>query len=139
MVRRFNIDKAGVAHLCGARRALANLLTLALLLRALIPVGFMPDIKGGNPFAVVICVGSSVTLTTQKSGAPLSSRDDKRSHAVGTCAFSGLIEVALAAPAEHITVLRQTYVVASALAAKAQLQPVTSGPAVGLRAPPQIG
>lgn len=70
----------------------AWLLVVALLVRALIPVGFMPGTSAGTLFPLVICSGSSGTSTVYVPAAKLPGQPEApQKHSDGAnapCAFS---------------------------------------------------
>lgn len=115
------------------REALRCILLFALVLRGLIPVGFMPVASAaGIVPGIVICHGNGAdSAAIKESGKPAT---EKPTHE--PCAFAGLS--AVAAPVFYVTLAYQPI----PREQHAQLQPtvvvppVRAGPAVGSRAPP---
>jgi Protein of unknown function (DUF2946) len=72
-----------------SRKLLKILLASALLLRSLVPVGFMldPAQAGEGQFAVIICsAGGTYTITLDADGDPVPPTNDVTDHS--TCPFS---------------------------------------------------
>ena len=72
-------------------RALTGLLAFVLLLRAMIPVGFMPDLAAARDgvFTFVICSGSGFsTITLDANGDPVESDSGHEAEATGHCIFA---------------------------------------------------
>lgn len=69
------------------------LLLGAMLLRAFVPVGYMPDVASKSPslFKFVICPHHGSMVASEKGPAS----DDKAKRQYQPCAFSGLASVAL--------------------------------------------
>ncbi len=116
---------------------LAHLLLSLFVLRALVPVGYMPDFSAvaQGVFKVVICSASGAkTLTVDADGHEVPSKSDL-SHDQ-PCAFAGLTKFATPVLA---TVVVDPPAIAPqpVVSAHAELRPpVRAGPALGSRAPP---
>lgn len=122
-----------------ARGWMIRLLLAAVVLRALIPVGFMPDFGAAakGVFKVVICTAAgSKHVMLDADGKPLP--DQKSQHHDQPCAFAGLAAVAVPVlDAQHIVVPLvsvDTYHPTLAVA----LPPARAGPVLGSRGPPQL-
>lgn len=119
------------------RFALRYLLLFALLMRALVPVGYMPAAAAdGHGLSLVICNGSGElqAIALDDQGNPVPPKSEKSSHE--PCAFAG--HVALSAPSfdaailMHIVEADRVPVVALGVVRP----PVRAGPPLGSRAPP---
>ncbi len=129
-------------------RWLSQLLLTAMVLRALIPVGYMPDLPAAanGIFKVVICTTDGAkTIAVDRNGllAPTeypgndhpSDQGDHRDH---PCAFSGIFAVADRA-SDALAVQPAVYAIAAVSPRDTRtLPPVRAGPAVGSRAPPHV-
>lgn len=120
---------------------LARLLLFAIALRALAPLGFVPDIAGlgEGRFEIVICTGFGFkTIQVDAAGRPLAPDEpgQETEAPAGDCAFRSLAQIAdlpsvEALPAPSRPVLGQV------LAPSRQaLPPPAQGPPLGARAPP---
>ncbi|MGP1256416.1 MAG: hypothetical protein ACTS10_18495 [Kiloniellales bacterium] len=80
-------------------RTLTGLITFVLLLRAMIPVGFMPDLAAARDgvFTLVICSGSGVsTITLDANGDPVDPDAGHDAEATSHCIFAPIAPVLLA-------------------------------------------
>ena len=116
----------------------ANLLLIALMLRALVPVGYMPDFAAAakGEYKVVICsAAGSKTISLDADGIPVpadpSEQHDQPCAFAGVLAFAGpaleALTISPPATALDIGVPRQS----------AELPPARAGPVLGSRGPPQ--
>lgn len=127
-----------------AKGWMIRLLLAVVVLRALIPVGFMPDFgaAANGVFKVVICTASGTQLVAlDADGQPIKgvpSSDQKAQHHDEPCAFAGLVTVA-AAPIDtpHI-IIPQRDAGVTIVAADVTLPPARAGPPLGSRGPPQF-
>ena len=121
-----------------------RLLLTVVVLRALIPVGFMPDFgaAANGEFKIVICTASGTQLVTlDADGQPVKeapASDQKSQHHDEPCAFTGLVTVAAA-------VLDAPHLIApprdgaeTIVSADVTLPPARAGPPLGSRGPPQF-
>ena len=121
------------------KRWLAHLLLLAVGIRALIPIGYMPDFTAAvdGVFKVVICSGMGAkSVAFDADGEPLPDQDV--SHNDQPCAFAGLAVVAL--PSLDATLPTAPEFQSSTLIPRiaVQLPPSRASPMLGSRGPPQI-
>jgi hypothetical protein len=80
--------RAGFGTAGEGRHGLALLILLALLFRAAIPAGWMPDLQGADGAPLVICTGSgSEVVHLDRHGFPAKPHSSER-HDV--CAFAGI-------------------------------------------------
>lgn len=122
-------------------RSLAARLTLALFaLRALVPVGYMPDLGAARDgqVRVVLCTGyGSKSVLVDESGAPVEDQDEAKHGAAGDCPFGAAPAAALigAEPAAALAIpdLKQASL---APGDASVLLPPAQGPPLGQRAPP---
>ena len=122
-------------------RVLAARLTLALFaLRALVPVGYMPDLAAARDgqVRIVICTGyGSKSVVVDESGTPVEGQDEAKHGAAGDCPFGAAPAVALAVPDPAAVLalpdLRQAFHTPNDASA---LLPPAQGPPLGQRAPP---
>lgn len=70
-------------HLARARGIALGLALMAVALKVLIPSGFMMDLSGQGPAALVLCTAQGMTLVDPSDTAP------PKSVADNPCAFSG--------------------------------------------------
>lgn len=129
-------DGIGVVRL---RALVASTLIVAFLLRAIIPVGYMPDFGAAarGVFKVVICTASGSKMVpfdgeTQKDPKGHPDKHDQ------PCAFSGLGAVAFLTlgneaplPPDFVTPVLIPHLAVS-------LPPARAGPPLGSRGPPQL-
>lgn len=116
----------------------AHLLLLAIVSRALIPIGYMPDFQSADGvFKVVICSGMGAkSVSLDADGNPLPNQQS--SHDEQPCAFAGIAAVAL--PALDAIPLSAPMFQTSILTPRVavHLPPSRAGPTLGSRGPPQI-
>lgn len=116
---------------------LMRLLLLSFVVRALIPLGYMPDASAAakGVFKVVICSALGAKMVTlDEDGRPVPSHDDQQHES--PCAFAGIAAVALPMP-ESFALIVPTLAIAEPLASMAvQLPPARAGPVLGSRGPP---
>ncbi len=122
----------------GFRRTwVARVLLLALVLRALIPAGFMPDLgaMADGSFKVVICSAAGTKLVTlDAEGNPLP--DTATQHDGEACAFSGMATYALTPVVADMAVVYDASADHAAKRPVVVLPPARAGPVLGSRAPP---
>ena len=122
----------------------ARLALLLFVLRALVPVGFMPDLAGlaDGRIEIVLCTPEGLkAVSFDKDGRPLPHDDSQKHDAVtgGDCPFGLAVGTALLAPDTA-----EAFVVAFATAVLARhpddfrLGPPAHGPPLGPRAPPAL-
>lgn len=125
----------------GGRARIAALVTLALVvLRALIPAGYMPDLDAARDgrFTVVICTADgSTTLDLLSDGTPADERPAK-SPAQDHCVFGGATILGLAAAPIALGVVDAATDVRAGIPADVTLPPTRAGPPLGSRAPPSL-
>ncbi len=124
-------------------RWLSQLLLVAVLLRALIPVGYMPDLPAAanGLFKVVICTTDGAkTLAVDANGdlAPTEHPADEGDHRDHPCAFSGIVSIADRTEISQVSLPAIYRVAHFSLRESGILPPVRAGPAVGSRAPPIV-
>lgn len=119
------------------RAGIAQILLLAFALRALVPVGYMPDLAAlsKGTLQVVICTANGSETVLLDAGGKTHKKTN--SHADQPCAFSGLHAAALTAsvaepakPAIEVSRLKFAF--------EALLPPARAGPALGSRGPPTL-
>lgn len=121
-------------------RRFAAQLTLALFaLRALVPVGYMPDLAaaGDGQVRIVICTGyGSKSILVDETGAPADDRGTSQpGH--GDCPFGTASGAAFLAPEPALAPLHPVLAQGFLPPAGAQsLTPPAQGPPLGQRAPP---
>lgn len=122
----------------GARALIVRALLTAFVLRALIPVGYMPDFGAVSKgvFKVVVCTAQGLkTMSVDLNGeqTPPSKHGGHDHH---PCAFSGMATVA--ANDDGVVVAVPAYDTAAAIAPQRAvvLPPSRAGPPLGSRAPP---
>lgn len=121
------------------RRTFVRLLLLAVLVRALVPAGFMPDAGHGHGLSLVICTSSGTRVEVADLALGKSDHRGKRaSHAGDVCPFGDLTGPALS-PGWPRVLARASPLRATPRLATAQLPPARSVPALGSRAPPLAG
>lgn len=129
-------DGIGIGTLRGW---VTQLLLLAVVSRALIPIGYMPDFAAARSglFKVFICSGmGDKSVALDANGRPLP--EQQSGHNDQPCAFAGLAVVAL--PALNAMLLPAQVVQSASLIPRiaAQLPPSRATPMLGSRGPPQI-
>ncbi|HPG89666.1 MAG TPA: hypothetical protein PLD46_08425 [Hyphomicrobium sp.] len=118
---------------------LARLLLLAFCLRALVPVGYMPDLRAtaAGHFKVVVCSASGTkSITLDKDGIPVPDRGAP--HRDEPCAFSTLTHSAVTLFDVVAFIAPDHQLVADKPTGDVQLPPARAGPTLGSRGPPQI-
>ena len=116
---------------------ITHLLLIGLLLRSLVPAGYMPDFSttSDGGLKIVICTAIGVTaLTVDDGGKPVP--DQGRKHQDQPCAFAGIAAAPLPAMAPLETGTAAYERVAWAPRAGADLPPSRAGPPLGSRGPP---
>lgn len=128
-----------------SRRGLARLALVLFALRALLPVGFMPDIgllkQGG--FQIVLCTAQGPTaITVDADGAPIDrdgGQDPADAAFAKDCPFGTAFAKAFDVPAAIATaVLSVPTASATATSRVFHLRPPSHGPPLGSRAPPVL-
>ncbi|MEQ1715029.1 MAG: DUF2946 family protein [Hyphomicrobium sp.] len=122
------------------KRWVAHLLLLALVSRALIPVGYMPDFSAAakGAFKVVICSAMGAQTIALDEGGKPHLPDQSNGHHEQPCAFSGLAAVALPALDAIPIVIAEFRNSALIPRVVVQLPPTRAGPVLGSRGPPQL-
>ena len=129
---------------CAVKGWMNRLLLAAVVLRALIPVGFMPDFgaAANGEFKVVICTASgSKQVTLDADGQLIAgdpSSDQKAPHHDEPCAFAGIAGVAIALIDTPYLSAPQFDVAATFVSDDVTLPPARAGPVLGSRGPPQF-
>lgn len=116
-----------------------RLLLIAVLFRALIPQGYMPDVSAGADGLIkfVICSGSGIggkVVSLDGDGKPAGG--DQPSHIGEPCVFAASLHVALPILASADVPKPEFVAIASPQHAEAVLPPVRAGPQLGSRGPP---
>jgi len=123
----------------GARGWIVRLLAFAFVLRALIPVGFMPDLaaaRDGN-FRVIICtVHGMMTAEVDDTGRIVPEKTDAK--AAQQCVFSVLGTLLLPSYDGGVTLSGERLVAAVIAPLAVDLPPVRAGPQLGSRGPPTV-
>jgi hypothetical protein len=121
-----------------ARRWIVRLLLFAFALRALIPVGFMPDLaaaRNGN-FQVVICtVQGMMTVEVDGNGKIVPEKTGAK--AGEHCVFSVLGTLLLPTFDGNVALTGRRIVAAEIPSLAVDLPPVRAGPQLGSRGPPK--
>jgi hypothetical protein len=117
----------------------AHLLLVAFALRAIIPIGYMPDFSAAakGVFKVVICsqMGTK-TISLDANGKPIPGQQGD--HHDQPCAFTGMAAVAIPAM-DAIPLSTPAFDVSPLIPRLAvQLPPARAGPQLGSRGPPQL-
>lgn len=130
--------RGDVEKLKTLRQWLSQLVLLAFVCRALVPVGYMPDFsKSGNVLKVVICSVhgfQSIDIETPENKAPAKSGALQQE----PCAFSSAATLGFLSSPEIDIASSSVAIDATFLGAFNILPPALAGPALGARAPPQI-
>lgn len=121
------------------RQWVVHVLLLALMLRVIVPAGYMPDFSAASDgmFKVVICTANGMqTVSLDEDGQPVP--DQSTGHVDQPCAFSGLAAVALptAETFEPISLTFEAAVLARH--SEPELPVSVRGPPLGSRAPPSF-
>ena len=115
---------------------LCHLLVTIFALRALVPVGFMPEVRADGQLAVVICTASGFkTLDLHVTG---SQNEQHKKHKSEHCAFSGLGHVSFAVTEAQNFFFREFAIAGAPTLATFVLPPPRAGPILGSRAPPLL-
>jgi hypothetical protein len=121
-------------------RAIAGALALAFALRALIPVGYMPDFAtlSKGSFEVVICsaAGHGGVAILDLAGRPAPHKHGGKVDHV--CAFSGMAAVAFPVVQSSPVVIGRTFLIQARQFADSLVPPARAGPPLGSRGPPAI-
>lgn len=115
----------------------ARLFLAVFMLRALIPVGMMPDAQAAAEgiLKVVICTPAGAkTVALGADGQPV--QDQGAIHHDQPCAFSGLATVALVAPDAPLLLAPIEVTLQTVPALAVTLPPSRAGPPLGSRGPP---
>lgn len=120
-----------------SQRWIIHLLLVAFTLRALIPVGYMPDLAAASRgvLRIVICTAAGAKLlTVDENGDP--APQERADHSDKPCAFSGLASVAV--PALEAATVGPPELGGPPLIARPSVEapPARAGPAHRTRAPP---
>ena len=121
------------------RRSAASLLLLAFALRALVPIGYMPDFSATSKgvFKVVICSAMGAkTILLDVDGKP--TPDQKNSDHDQPCAFAGLAAVGLPTPDVAPLAVPEFHFSNLIPRLAHQMPPSRAGPQLGSRGPPQV-
>ena len=70
-----------------------------MILRGFLPAGWMPNLQGESPTALVVCTMEGAVM--EEAGKPVPSKNDPRAHE--TCPFAGAVP--LAPPSNEFAVL----------------------------------
>lgn len=123
----------------GAGGWIVRLLAVAFALRALIPVGFMPDLaaaRDGN-FRVIICtVHGMMTAEVDDTGRIVPEKTDAK--AAQQCIFSVLGTLLLPSLDGGVTLSGERLVASVIPPLAVELPPVRAGPQLGSRGPPTL-
>lgn len=116
---------------------LRQLLIVMVVLKSLVPVGYMPDFsKGLAASPLVICSASGTKIIDfDQLGDPTGQHQSNPSDD-GLCPFSALSDNGLVKPDHQSLPAPEFVAVLSTAAPSAVLPPARAGPAVGSRAPP---
>jgi len=138
----YEFDMGQKAHkLEGEWRSwLSQVLIVLLLLRAVVPAGYMPDLGAvaQGQVGIVICSANG-SYTIDHDGQSQNSTPASRHKLTETCAFSGLAQAYMAnAVAPEVLPTTIYAPVPFTIASQTVLPPVRAGPAHGSRAPPSI-
>lgn len=118
------------------RRWLGHLVLLALVCRALIPTGYMPDFSGvGEGLKVVICSVHGIQTVDFDAGDHKVPANPGTSHQQ-PCAFSSTPTLASLDVPQVDIAPRSIAIDAALIGIFEGMRPVRAGPALGSRAPP---
>ena len=137
-----DVEAMGMAgrygQLTGWRATMARWLLLCVVVRALIPIGFMPSFgsMADEGFHLVICTTDGAAMQWADPGREPGSDDQSRKPAE-PCAFAGLSHLwqpvpsglEIAVPAAIPEIISPSPI--------RRINPIPVGPQVGARAPPQ--
>jgi hypothetical protein len=126
-----------------ACRLAVRLAVLFFALRAVLPVGYMPDLGalGHGEVRIVICTGNGTqALLVDESGKPVASQENSEPHgAAGDCAFGMATAQAVALPPGMAGPARAGFADPRPAPARGNtLLPTSLGPPLGPRAPPVL-
>lgn len=116
---------------------LARLLVATVVLRALVPVGFMPDLSrlASGTIQLVICTGTGSKLVTlDENGKPVPAKSS--AHADQACPFAGSVLTALPQHGGLALSHPQAPAAADLGDLATVLPPARAGPPLGSRGPP---
>jgi hypothetical protein len=121
----------------------ARLILVLFALRAMVPVGYMPDLGAleHGQVRIVVCTGAGFkTLLVDEAGQPVGSQEaGKTQHAGDGCPFGTASASAFLAPALVVTlappVFQRHFLLPGSGVA---LLPPAQGPPLGPRAPPTV-
>ena len=115
-----------------------GLITFALMLRALVPTGFMVDIRqSGAPLMITFCTADGATLSMPVDLPASGAHSDKDAPSSADCPFGSLVGHAILRDAAPVVLAQgqaYTRVLVPAYRAAPALPP--AGPPLGSRAPP---
>lgn len=123
-------------HILGRRRWAAALITLALLMKLLMPAGFMPSVSAGT-ITVELCTGTGPqTIVMAIPGDHEQDKQDGHGKTESPCVFAGLGAPSLAAADPVLIAIAIAFIVATvfrlaaapAVASFAHLRPPLRGP-----------
>lgn len=117
------------------RRIAALLIAMTLLVRALVPVGFMPDFSGGS-FTIALCSGTGPATVTLAVAPHSQHHDADKIHADMACPYAALAmptlggadPIQLARAVAAIVLLGLIGAVTVTLLARGHLRPPLRGP-----------
>jgi hypothetical protein len=126
-------------------RNVARLIVALFLLRALIPAGFMPDLKalGDGRLEITLCTVEGLkTVTVDESGQPLtdhSPSNSKKTSSSDLCPFGSVLSHSLALPATASVGMPVALAISIIPSGQTlHLLLPAQGPPLGSRAPPAI-
>ena len=125
-----------------ACRFMARLTLVLFALRALVPVGFMPDLGalGHGQVQIVICTGDGTrSLLVDEAGKPLADQDSHKAHHAADCPFSMASAKAFLLPAPVVAAGYPDVERGFLPPARAEaVLPPAQGPPLGQRGPPVL-
>lgn len=130
------------SHAGGVRRAgrwIVCLLAAAFVLRALVPVGYMPDLAAAaqGEFKVVICtVHGILTVAVDDTGKVVPGKTDSKTGQ--QCTFGVLGTLMLPTLEGGLVLSAPLVVTVATLPLAVDLPPVRAGPQLGSRGPPNL-
>ena len=131
--------RGGDIRCCVLRTGVFRLLVAAFLLRALIPIGYMPDFSALSKgvLKVVVCSAyGTKTVMLDADGKPLHDSGSQKHEA--PCAFSGIASIALPV-VEYPGLPAPEFAEPGRMPRLAVvLPPARAGPPLGSRGPPQL-
>jgi hypothetical protein len=118
------------------------LMAVILVLRALMPTGFMPDVGAmqGSRFEVAFCTGtgSVKSFTIESAGAPGHSSDSDKAERSASCPFS-IMNAAVAMPSADLHldgIPLLAWITSVEFRQSRHVKMLVQGPPLGSRAPP---